>query len=231
VAEETGEARDTGAADDAWTREALRLHRRYQIEIVQEYELCPWADRATLDGRVRERAVLERDAEDAIVPSLRAITDWMADPSADVAFLVYPRLTLGRGAFHDFAARVRDTDARRHELGQVPFVSAAFHPEADPDAGDPERLIPFLRRTPDPTLQLLRASTLDGIRSGTSQGTQFLDMKSLEAVLSGHGQPPLRERIARANLATAMRVGIATMRARMDDILRDRHETYRALAR
>jgi hypothetical protein len=205
------------------------LHRRYQTEIVEAYRLCPWAERAINDGRVREAVILQ-DCGDAVAPSLAAIDSWSADLTIDVAFAIYPRLLIGRQAFHDFAARVRDADTARHELGGVPFVFAAFHPEADPDTGDPERLIPFLRRTPDPTLQFLRASALDGIRAGASQGTQFLDIASLDAVLSGTAQPPLRERVARANLATAERCGIAALRRHLDDIRRDRDETYRSLA-
>jgi hypothetical protein len=216
--------------EDLWTREAVRLHRRYQTEIVEAYRLCPWADRATQDGRVREAVFLQVDST-AMGPSLAAIDEWMHDESVDVAFAIYPRLTLGRRGFHEFAGRVRDADTPRHELGRVPFVFAAFHPEADPDTADPERLIPFLRRTPDPTLQLLRSSALDGIRNGASQGTQFLDMASLDSFLNAaSAQPPLRERIARANLATAERCGIGTLRRHMDDIRRDRDETYRALA-
>jgi hypothetical protein len=215
-------------AQDRWTREAVRLHRRYQTEIVEAYRLCPWAERAIQDGRVREAVILQ-DSGDVVAPSLAAIDSWIDDRTIDVAFAIYPRLSLGRQAFHDFAARVRDADTPRHELGEVPFVFAAFHPEADPDTGDPERLIPFLRRTPDPTLQFLRASALDGIRSGASQGTQFLDITSLDAVLSGTAQPPLRERVARANLATAERCGIAALRRHLDDIRRDRDATYQSL--
>jgi hypothetical protein len=215
--------------EDPWIREAVRLHRRYQIEIVEAYGLCPWADRATQDGRVREVVILQQDAG-TLEPSLAAIDSWTLDPAVDVAFAIYPRLALGRQAFHDFAARVRDADTLRHELGSVPFVFAAFHPDADADTGDPERLIPFLRRTPDPTLQFLRAATLDGIRTGSAQGTQFLDIGSLEAVLAGTAQPPLRERIARANLATAERCGIGVLKRHLDDIRRDRDETYCALA-
>jgi hypothetical protein len=216
-------------AQDRWKREAIRLHRRYQTEIVEAYRLCPWAERALLDGRVREAVILQ-ESGDVVAPSLAAIDSWVDDADVDVAFAIYPRLVLGRQAFHDFAARLRDAETARHDLGTIPFVFAAFHPEADPDTGDPERLIPFLRRTPDPTLQFLRASALDGIRAGASQGTQFLDMASLEAVLSGTAQPPLRERVARANLATAERCGIAALRRHLDDIRRDRDETYRALA-
>ena len=214
---------------DRWTREAVRLHRRYQTEIVEAYRLCPWAERAIADGRVREAVILQ-DGSGAVEPSLAAIDSWIDDPTADVAFAIYPRLALGRQEFHDFAARLRNADTARHELGAVPFVFAAFHPEADADTADPERLIPFLRRTPDPTLQFLRASALDGIRAGASQGTQFLDIASLDAILSGTAQPPLRERVARANLATAERCGIAALRRHLDDIRRDRDETYRALA-
>jgi hypothetical protein len=87
-----------------------------------------------------------------------------------------------------------------------------------------------LRRTPDPTLQFLRASVLENIRNGASQGTQFVNMASLDAALSGTGQPPLRERIARANMATAERVGFDVVKGLFDDIRRDRDETYRALA-
>jgi hypothetical protein len=218
----------TPMLEDAWTREAVRLHRRYQEEIVARCDLCPWAVRATQDGKVRERVSLQTDPGD-VAPVLAAIDAWAAEPDAEVAFLIFPRLPVCRQDFHDFAARVRDADGTRHPLGGIPFVFAAFHPDAEPDTAEPERLIPFLRRTPDPTLQLLRASVLDSIRSGAAQGTQFLDRASLEAMLSGTAQPPLRERIARANLETAQRMGIEALRARLDDIRLDRDASYRAL--
>jgi hypothetical protein len=215
--------------ENEWKREAVRLHRRYQTEIVDALGLCPWADRATQDGRVRETVLLQSD-EALVGPSLAAIDAWIADSTADVAFAIYPRLRIDRQAFHAFASRVRDADGCRHELGSVPFVFAAFHPDAPPDTTDPERLIPFLRRTPDPTLQLLRATALDGIRMGAAQGTHFVDITSLDLALLGNGQPPLRERIARANLATTERIGVGAVEARLDAIRRDRDETYEALA-
>jgi hypothetical protein len=215
--------------EDTWKREALRLHRRYLVEIVEAFELCPWADRATQDGRVRETVLLQTD-EELMGPSLGAIDMWKNDPTADVAFAIYPRLRLDRLAFHAFASRLREADGGRHELGSVPFVFAAFHPEASPDMNDAERLIPFLRRTPDPTLQFLRATALDAIRSGASQGTQFVDVAKLDLSHVAPGQTPLRERIARANLATTRRVGVEVLQARLDDIRRDRDDTYSTLA-
>jgi hypothetical protein len=225
----SGEAA-SGAA--AWVREALRVHRRYQIEVVEACGLCPWAESTRLGGKVHERVVLQADVDD-VGASLAAIDELAANPGAEVGFLVYPQLDISRGRFEEFASRVRDADGARHELGRVPFVFAVFHPDADADTSDPERLIPFLRRTPDPTFQLVRASVLDAVRSLSSQGTQFVNVASFEAMQAMHGgqqaQVPLRERIARTNLATVSRMGVDAVRRLLDDIRRDRDESYAKL--
>src|SRR6267142_2316406 len=62
----------------------------------------------------------------------------------------------------------------------------------------------FLRRSPDPTLQLVRIATLERVRSGRPAGSVYVDpsklradeLRSLEAPLS------VSEQIARANLRT-----------------------------
>jgi hypothetical protein len=65
---------------------------------------------------------------------------------------------------------------------------------------------------------------------GAAQGTHFVDITSLDLANLGNGHPPLRERIARANLATTERIGVGAVEARLDAIRRDRDETYGALA-
>jgi hypothetical protein len=214
--------------DAAWVREALRVHHRYQTEIVERCGLCPWAEAARLGGHVRERVLLQADAG-SVEASLGALSELAADKQVEVGFLVYPRLSVSRGALEDFAATVRTADAARYEVGRVPFVFAVFHPDAEPDTGDAERLIPFLRRTPDPTFQLVRASVLDAVRSLSSQGTQFVSPSAFEAIQVGTAQVPLRERIARTNLATVRRMGVEAMRRALDDIRRDRDEAYARL--
>ena len=228
-----------GAADGAttdvppmaarWVAEAERLYRRYQLEIVEGVGLCPWAARARTDDVFRARVLLGADAP--VEATLEAIDALAKDPGAEVAVLIYPRLALGRAAFERFVARVRDADVPRYPIGRVPFVFAAFHPDAEPDASGAERLIPFLRRTPDPTIQLLRSDVLDRVRSGTPQGTQFVDQVTFDfnAPLQGHVPLPLRERIARANLATVDGMGITEMTRRLDAIAQDRERTYREL--
>jgi len=220
---------DPQAMDDEWTHHALRLYRRYQEEIVEACGLCPWAVRARMGGRVCERALLQQD-DASVEPSLDVLLE-LSEASVDVALLIYPRLrgrSGGRAAFEQFATRVREADVARWPLGRVPFVCAVFHPEAQADTTDAERLIPFLRRTPDPTLQFVRVSVLDRVRNVAAQGTQFVDPRLLHEM--GEATPPLREQIARANLATAERLGVETLRRRMDDIARDREAAYGALA-
>jgi hypothetical protein len=216
------------ATDVAWIREAVRVHRRYQIEMVEALGLCPWAEASRKAGRVTERVLLQRDDGD-LAPSLAAIAEVAAEPAIEVAFLVYPRLGATRRGFDEFASRLRTADAGRYEVGKVPFVFAVFHPDAQPDTGDPERLIPFLRRTPDPTFQFVRASVLDSVRGVAAQGTQFIGPAAFEALQSGHAPVPLREKIARSNLTTVQRFGVAAVTRVFDDIRRDRDESYARL--
>ncbi len=214
------------ALTERWTREAVRLYRRYQLEVVEACGLCPWAARARLDGKVRERVLLQTDGA-SVAPAMSAVGEFVAEPEIEIALLVFPRIGLDRPAFDRFVARVQEADAACHPLGQIPFVSAAFHPDAAPDMSGAERLVPFLRRTPDPTIQLLRVAAVERVREGTPQGTQFVDARTI-----GVNDPvtmPLRERIARTNLATVERMGVDRIKAIMDDIVRDRIEAYARL--
>ncbi len=216
------------ATEAALAREATRVHLRYQIEIVEACGLCPWAEKSRLDGHVRVFVLFETDPS-CVDPSVEAMASLSAAEDVEVAFLIYPLLELTRLEFEAFASRVRATDATKHEVGRIPFVSAAFHPEAAADVTQAERLIPFLRRSPDPTIQLIRGAMLEKVRGPAPQGTQFIDLDSHDIFASAAAAPTtasLRERIAKTNLATTIRMGVPEMSRRMDDIRRDRNEAY-----
>jgi hypothetical protein len=212
-----------------WVREATRLHQRYVIEIVEQFGLCPWATRARLGRRLRVEISLQ--AEDtSLEPSLDALDRWALDDGMEVGFLLFPRLSVDRVEFDRFTALVRAANTKRHALGAAPFAMVAFHPEASPSLEDAERLIPFLRRTPDPCIQVIRITVLDRVRGTVPEGTQFVDVHLLEAAASGAGpEVSVRDRVCRANLETAQRVGVDELRRCMDEILRDRDATYRRL--
>lgn len=208
--------------------EALRVYRRYQREVVEALNLCPWAERARLEGRVTERVLLQRSAESQL--SLRAIRELEAMPEIEIALLIFPQLPLDLRAFERFVAELREADEAQWPLGAVPFAAAAFHPRALRTSDAPERLIPYIRRSPDPTIQLVRRAVLDRMRQGPAEGTHFIDLNnfSLED-LPRPDQKPLRARIASSNAETLSAYGFARFDALIADILLDRDASYARL--
>lgn len=209
--------------------EALRLNRRYVVEVVEHFGLCPWADRARREGRVTD-VVFEQTSPDSFDASLERMRDLEVRTEIDVALFLYPEIALNRLDFEHFARRLRALDAERHAPGQIPFAIAAFHPDAAPVLANPDRLVPFLRRTPYPTLQLVRESTLLRVR-GEHHGTSFFAPRVFLNDPDARPEPDVRERIARTNFETVTRVGVEAFEAVFADILRDRDETRARLQR
>ena len=212
----------SSALDARWVSEALRLYRRYELEIVEAHDFCPWAARVRLDGRLAERVMLQTDEAD-LAPSLATLN--ALGPGVDLALFIYPRLELAKEPFERFTARSREAEVARKPAGEAPFVMVAFHPDATANLEESERLIPFLRRTPDPTIQVVRSKVLDKVRGPIAEGTQFMDPLQMTDTWQPQGRS-LRERIADANLATVLRVGLETVKQQLDEIARDRRETY-----
>ena len=212
------------ALDARWTEETVRLYRRYEQEIVEAHDFCPWASRVRRDGRMAEEVLLQKD-DTEVAPTVAVLNSLPGH--TDLALLFYPRMPIAREDFERFAARVRDASGANRPAGTDPWVLVAFHPDAQPRIDEPERLVPFLRRTPDPTLQVVRSSVLDRVRASSAEGTQFVDTHMLEKWKPP--PPTLRERIAQANLTTTLRIGIETLAREIDDIIGDRVRTHAAL--
>jgi len=205
--------------------ETLRLNRRYLEEVVERFVLCPWARSARHDGHVAE-CVFQQEIPDDFAPSLTTIDTLADELEIEVALFIYPRLELGRLDFEHFARGLRAIDAERYEPGQAPFAMAAFHPDAPPHLEDPERLIPFLRRSPYPTLQLVRTTVLERVRGDETEGTAYVDLDLIgAAALSMPPAPTLRERIAKRNLETVRAEGVENVERVLEDIFRDRDRT------
>lgn len=212
----------------ALSKEALRLFRRYQLEIVEGLKLCPWAERTRTERRLGERVVhTAAPDEEAALAAVSALAE---EPRVEIGIVLFPRLGLAAPEFERFVSRLGALDAARRPLGTTPFAMAAFHPDAMADTSDAERLIPFLRRTPDPTIQLVRQGALERVRDGFNEGTQFIDITVLATLdLTRDDTLPLRERIARANLRMVKKLGVAEVERRLAAIARDRAETYARL--
>jgi hypothetical protein len=194
--------------------EVMRILERYLIEVVERYELCPWANQARQNG---ELAV-------EILWSAPDLQTWQAaavrlldQPRTRVAMVITPKLEISRTEL----GRVRD------QLGvQLPGAGVAeFHPIAALDLTSPGRLVPFVRRSPDPMLQLIPLAILDAYRAGPLPPGRAAQAQ----MLGGHrapSRPDVSERIAAANHATVTAHG-AAIASILDDIAADRERSYR----
>lgn len=215
------------ANDDALRAECLRVYRRYALEVVEALGFCPYAERCRAEGRTREVVVLEADLD--LDRELSLVDEIARDERVEVALLLHPRLRTSRIALARFVESLRSAH-QRSATGLV-MAMEGFHPDASADTSAPERLVPFVRRTPDPTIQLVRHSVLDRVRRGTTQGTAFFDPSAmdLEALLRAPTQRPLHERIAETNLETVRERGVADIASVIDAILADRDASYAKL--
>ena len=191
------------SAEAALVVEALRVNARYVEEVVIGWGLCPWAARAWNDGQVTQRVFTDAEPDVAAVAAF--IDELCARPDAAIGLAIFPRVARTVGAWEKFAEQVRRS--------RGVFLAAAFHPDYPaPEGGAIEggavtaaRLVPFIRRTPDPTLQLVRASLLDGLRGQVSDD------------------------VARDNLATVTARGLAALDALLTELRRDRDASYARL--
>jgi hypothetical protein len=207
--------------------EAVRVYRRYAVEIVEALGFCPYAERSRLEGRTREvvlTAPIPTDRE--VLGAIEAIAE---DTSIEVGLVLFPRLTIGRTSHGRWVEHLRKAHASYR--GAAVLAIEGFHPDAEADMSSAERLTPFVRRTPDPTLQLTRLSVLDRVRRGTPQGTAFFDPSTmnLRELLETAEPRALHVRIAERNLETVRRLGAGEVANRIVSILRDRDASYAAI--
>ncbi|MBX3246367.1 MAG: DUF1415 family protein [Myxococcales bacterium] len=215
----------------ALEREARRIYARYEVEVVEAFGFCPWAARARAQGEVEVRVVLDADEPEAEEAALVAIEAHAARAHVAVGLVVLPRLPVSARAMARFVARLRERHAAAHG-SSPPMALAEFHPDAAADLESPARLVPFLRRSPDPTIQCVRLSVLSELRRG-EEGTGFVDLAStnLAELLARPVRKPLHERVAEVNLATVEERGVDAVEAVLADIRADRDAAYaRALA-
>lgn len=213
------------------THATLKVYERYAVEVVERFGFCPWARAARECGRVVLNVIFSVNQDD-LSESLERLVDLHGDAEdGDIALFIYPLLDLERLPFEGFVRRLRSS-AEMHRPPLDAFAMAAFHPTASMDATDPDRLVPYVRRSPDPTLQLVRKTALSGIK-GLASGTAFVDVSSLSLesfkALAEPAPKAVRERIAEQNLNTVREVGARAIDAVVSDIFREREAAHAAL--
>lgn len=200
--------------DAAWAHEARRLAFRYLTEVVERYDFCPWAAPARARGELWMEVI---DADDAA----GAIERFLAAPGAVIGLIIVPGLPGPPAALR----QVRD-QLLAGPLGRL-VALADFHPGAELDRSHPSRLVPFLRRAPDPMLQAVRHVDLASLHRRPPP----MSAADQAAVLAGKSVPAFHDPIAAVaatNLAT-FEAHVAELLPVLDDVHSDRARTYRAL--
>lgn len=169
--------------------EVRRILDRYVVEVVERFDLCPWAKSARLGGEVAIEVLWGEPSIGAWVEAGQAM---LAQPGARVAMLVAPESAMT-------VAELRAV--RDHVTSAIPQTGVAhFHPDAPLDLASPARLVPFLRRSPDPLLQLVPLELLESVRG---VGVQ-VDIAEQLRILGGVSTVPrgdIADRIAEDNHA------------------------------
>lgn len=186
----------------------LARNDRYVRQFVEAFQLCPYAKSCRESGKLHRRVVRAR--ADAL-PAIREIEE-MPENAVEVALLIFPEEPAdgepSARAFEAWCATLREQMFAAHPAG-APFYCVAFHPDLPRDLQDAHRAVRFIRRSPDPTLQLVRASVLQSVRGQRAGGSRYLDASrlSLEEAMALVSPISLSERIAAANLDTLRREG------------------------
>lgn len=213
--------------------EVLRLLDRYLVEIVEEFGLCPWAHQARLGGAIGID----------VVWGTPTLAQWLACSNAllgrqevQIAMIVAPELACTPAEFRVLR------DAAAAQLGRVGI--ADFHPDAQLDLATPSRLIPYLRRSPDPMLQLVPLSVLEAVRGCANPTAERPAQAQMLVGAAPLPKPDPGEHVAANNYARAVRQlmpsqhsgdgdesaaryrGIDAITAALSDIRADRDRTY-----
>jgi hypothetical protein len=172
---------------------ALARNDRYLREFVEALELCPFARKCRETGRLARRVLRGGHPGEATAAAVREL-EATSEEEVEVALVIYPEFDGDVRAFEDFRDEVRK--------GLRLFYCVAFHPDLPIDLSDENRAVSFLRRSPDPTFQLVRTATLDRVRSGRPTGSIYVDPSKLSdaELRSLQSTPSISEQIARANL-------------------------------
>jgi hypothetical protein len=180
--------------------------------------VCPFAETALKGGHVARRVILDGDDAARARAARVAIDELARDAAIEVALLIFPTVEMSASAFDAWCAPLRAADPA--------FVAAVFHPETPYDLATPAQAVGFFRRAPDPTLQLVRVSTLDAVRGSSGKFMFDFSPAAWAELKKREHRLPTSERIARDNQALALRQGISTLQAIYDDIAADRKRSY-----
>jgi hypothetical protein len=184
--------------------DAVRARLDRYLDVVEAWGLCPWI------GPVRRDRTLRVDVVAPGAPIDRAFETaarWLAEGLV-IGLVVLPDRGLDPAALR----RLRDAIVAAHPA----LAIADFHPDGgDPGRADTAaRLVPLLRRSPDPMLQLVPDAALAGLGAPSPVATAARQAAMLAGTAAAPGVDA-RTKIAETNLATVRARGLDRLLAEL----------------
>lgn len=156
------------------TAEALRRNDRYLLEFIEGFGICPFARGCRESGRLYREVLLTSTPDVSTVT--RKILDLGKQLSQDIeiALLLFPRLVIEP---LEFERLIRDVQQQEKKLRSGPpdFFIVAFHPELPGTFRNAHTAVRFMRRSPDPTIQLVRPGAIERARAGAREPERLSD--------------------------------------------------------
>ena len=186
----TTAATETGADEATEIAEALARNDRYLVEFVEALAICPYARACRETGRLARTVGLDGAlTEDGLSAKLLQM-DEETGPGVDVALLIFPRLRLSALDFDRLVRRALKnyTDEKRGSPGPLlPIFAVAFHPGFDMQLRNADVAVRFMRKSPDPTVQIVRPEAIERMvgtrnRDVVSQGVAEAGLRAVQAL-------------------------------------------------
>jgi hypothetical protein len=147
--------------------EIFARNDRFLLSVIEALSVCPFARGTRTSGKLA-REVIDLDEVADVVA--RVATHDAGD--AEIVLLILPDFDGDAPAFERFVDEVRRADEARRP---PPFAMAPFHPETPYHTDTPARLVGLFRRSPDPTIQLVRFTALEAAKRRAPDGKFFFD--------------------------------------------------------
>jgi len=186
--EQVAEPLRVAAEDDAEAQAALRRNDRYLREFIEELSICPYARLCREQGRLYRAVLLQSQ------PMARAVAELVLalEPQSqfEIGLLLFPSFA-GPGLVGEPQAFERFVSETRNQYGKLRkppgFFLVAFHPAMPSNLANPDVAVRFMRRSPDPTIQLVRPEAIDSIRNPSR------DREDLSTTIAEVGLRTVRE--------------------------------------
>lgn len=192
------EDEEADAQKCAEREQALLRNDRYLTEFVESLAICPYAKTCRDTGRLHREVELGNEPQaQEVAARILALED--EAPDIEVALIIFPRVRLLAPAFERFVAEVgrryknlREAKQQAQSHGAEPrpltagFFVVAFHPELGRALHNADVAVRFMRRSPDPTIQLVRPEAIMRVRGARDAESlsRHIAEAGLRAVLS-----------------------------------------------